>query len=232
MPTETPNYRLITGVVNDDFVAPEHVNRLADTLDRVVASVLSRLLTAGVYQGWEITTSKQVSSGEGLVSACWCSTSLPQEIAELTNNAVNYVFAEVTDSSAWDGSVRFRAQLGSNGPQGSLLLGTIELDEAGEVVAVDNAAAGVDRQCYALAWRTLSGAGSVAAVPPGEEVSIVVEHAPLRVPGAIRLQVVGEDFTWEIDRAYLADGFRVVAKNTSQAAADFVYSWRRHGIAE
>lgn len=232
MPTETPNYKLVNGVVSDDFVEPEHVNHLADTVDRVVASVLSRLLTAGVYSGWEIDADKQVGVGEGLVRARWCSTAMSQDIADLTNGAVNYVFAEATDTSAWDGSVNFRAQLGSTGPDGSLLLGSIELDGDGEVVAVDNDIAGAHRQCYPLGWRTLSGSGSVASVPAGEDVTIIVEHEPLRVPGAIEFVVEGENFTWEIDRTYLAASFRVIATNTSGSPADLEYSWERHGIGE
>jgi len=219
-------------VVSDDFVEPEHVNRLADTLDRVLGSALLRLFTAGVHSGWEIDTAKQVGAGEGLVGACWCSTTVGQDIADLTNGAVNYVFAEATDTSAWDGSVSFRAQLGSIGPAGSVLLGSIELDGDGEVIEVENDIAEVQRQCYALTWRTLSGSGTVASVPASEDTTIIVEHEALRVPGAIEFSVEGEDFTWEIDRAHEATSFRVIATNNSESAADLEYTWRRHGIGE
>lgn len=232
MPTETQNYKLVTGVVSDDFVEPDHINRMADALDRVVGSFLQRLMTAGVYSGWEIGTEKQVSAGEGLIRGCWCSTANPQDVVDLTNDAVNYVFAEATDTCGWDGSVVLRAQLSSAGPTGSLLLGSIELDASGEVVAVDNDIEGVDRQCYELGWRTLRGSGSVASVPAGEDVAVIIEHDALRLPGAIEFDVENEDFTWEIDRTHGAASFRVTATNTGGSPADMDYTWRRHGIAE
>ncbi len=110
MANETANYKLITDVVNDDFVQPEHNNRAANTLDRTLGTFLRRIITAGVFEGWEVTSAKQVDAGEGLIAACWCSTVAEQDINDLTNGAVNYVFAEVTDTSGADGSVNFRAQ--------------------------------------------------------------------------------------------------------------------------
>ena len=232
MPTETQNYRLVSNVVSDDFVEPAHVNRLADTVDRVLGSCLLNLVTAGVNNGWTIETNKQVSAGAGLVRACWCSTSAPQDIIDLTDDAVNYVFAEATSSSGWDGSVVFRAQLSSSGPSGSVLLGSIELDEDGNVVAVDNTLDGVDRQCYRLSWEKLGGSGSVTSVPAGESEVVVIEHAALRVPGAIEFEVDNDDFTWGIDRTWEADGFRVTLTNTAEEAADTNYTWTRCGIGE
>jgi len=231
MANETANYRLITDVVSDDIVEPEHNNRLADTLDRVLGSFLGRMVTAGVHDGWLITAEKQVSAGEGLIAACWCSTAAAQDIVDLADDAVNYVFAESTESSGADGSVSFRAQLSPAGPDASVLLGTIELDASGEVVAVDNEVEGAGRECYALAWRTLSGSGIEEAVPAGGEVEVVVEHDALRIPGAIEFAAEGEDFTWEIDRTHEAASFRVAATNNGAEAADFVYTWERQGIA-
>ncbi len=230
MASETANYHLVTGVVGDDFVEPEHNNRVADTVDRVMGNYLLRLMTAGAYDGWEITAAKQVDAGEGLVAACWCSSGVAGEVDGLTVGAVNYVFAQTGSTSGADGSVTFQAQQSASGPSGSVFLGTIELDAQGDVVEIDNAADGVDRQCYALAWRSLSGSGVEAAVPASGEVSFDVIHEALRVPGAIAFAVEGEDFTWEIDRTYLATGFRVTATNNGAAAADLVYSWEREGI--
>jgi len=232
MPNETANYRLITDVVSDDIVEPDHNNRLADTLDRVLGSFLQRIVTAGVCDGWRITAEKQVDAGEGLVAACWCSTTAAQDIEDLTSDAVNYVFAESTDTSGADGSVTFRAQLSPAGPDASVLLGTIELDASGDVVAIDNEVAGAGRQCYALAWRTLSGSGTEASVPPSGQVEVIVEHDALRIPGAIEFEAEGEDFTWDIDWTHEASRFRVTAVNNGAEAADFVYAWQRHGIAQ
>lgn len=232
MANETANYKLITDVVNDDFVQPEHNNRVANTLDRTLGIFLRRVITAGVFDGWEVTTAKQVDPGEGLIAACWCTTVAEQDVDDLTNGAVNYVFAEVTDTSGADGSVGFRAQTSGSGPSGSVLLGTIELDGGGAVVEVDNNAAGVQRQCYPIAWCALAGGGTVAGVPAGEQVVFTVSHDALRVPGAITFDIAGSDFTWEIDRTYEAASFCVTAVNESVEAADLVYTWDRQGVAE
>ena len=232
MANETANYKLLTDVVNDDFVQPEHNNRVANTVDRTLGTFLRRIITAGVFDGWEITAAKQVDTGEGLIAACWCTTVADQDIDDLTDGAVNYVFAEVTDTSGADGSVSFRAQTSGSGPTGSVLLGTIELDAGGAVVEINNNAAGVQRQCYPIAWRALAGGGTVADVPAGNEVVLTVSHDALRVPGAIAFDIEGSDFTWEIDRTYEAANFRVTATNESAAAVDLVYTWARQGVAE
>ncbi len=233
MPNLTPNYKLTTNVVTDDFVQPEHNNRVADTLDRVLGSFLRQIISAGVYQGWEITGAKQVSPGEGLVSACWCKTAAAQDIEDLTNGTVNYVFAEANDTSAPDGTVRTYAQLSPSGPSGSVFLGTVELDGDGEVVAIDNQAEGVDRDCHPLQWGAFGGSGTVEAVPPGGEVSFYVEHSEqgsFRIPGAISFQVEGEQFSWGIDQAHDAERFRVTAVNEGSYTEDLEYSWQREGL--
>ena len=43
MATTTPNYQLATGVVTDDFVQPDHQNRVADTVDRALGRFLRRM---------------------------------------------------------------------------------------------------------------------------------------------------------------------------------------------
>lgn len=233
MPNLTPNYKLTTDVVTDDFVQPEHNNRAADTLDRVLGWFLRQIIRAGVYEGWEITEAKQVSPGEGLVWACWCKTVSGQDVEDLTNGAVNYVFVEANDTSAPDGTVRTYAQLSPSGPSGSVFLGTVELDGDGEVVAIDNEAEGVDRDCHPLRWGAFAGSGSVEAVPPGAEVSFYVDHGEqgsFRAPGAISFQVEGGEFSWSIDQAHDAERFRVTAVNEGSYVEDLEYSWQREGL--
>ena len=233
MPNLTPNYSLVTDVVTDDFVQPEHNNRMAETLDRVLGSFLRQIISAGVCQGWEITEAKQVSPGEGLVSACWCKTATAQDIGELTNGAVNYVFAESNDTSAPDGNVCVYAQLSPSGPSGGIFLGTIELDGSGEVVAIDNQAEDVDRECHPLRWGACSGSGTVEAVPPGGEVSFWVDHSEqgsFRVAGAISFQAEQGQFSWSIDQAHDAERFRVTAVNEGSYGEDLEYSWQREGL--
>lgn len=228
----TENYGFVTEVAVDDFVQPEHNNRLVDTVDRVLGSVLRRLLTAGAYEGWAILADKTVGAGQGLVSACWCQTVSAQPITGLSNGALNHVFAAATANAGVDGGITVFAQLSALGPTDSVYLGTIELDGDGEVVAIDNAAQGVQRQCWPLAWRSLGGSGTIEGVGPGAEESVSVQHEALRVPGAIELQSGSPDFTWEIDEAWRADGFVLRATNHGGSAADFEYTWSRAGIAQ
>jgi len=232
MPGVTENYELTTDVAVDDFVQPGHNNRLADTVDRVLGSVLRRLLTAGAFEGWSIQADKTVGAGQGLVAACWCETSEAEQITGLTDNAVNYVFLERDADAPPDGTVNVFAQLSETGPADSIYLGTIELDGSGAVVAIDNAAEGVDRQCWALAWVGLAGAGTIESVPAEQEATAYVEHDALRVPGAIELESSSPDFTWTIEESWRADKFLLRATNNGGSAADFEYTWMRVGVAE
>lgn len=230
MPGVTENYLLATDVTVDDFVQPEHNNRLADTVDRVLGSVLRRLLTAGVFEGWSILSDKTVGPGQGLVGACWCETNEAQAISGLTVNAVNHVFVEATADGGPEGTVSVFAQLSSTGPTDSVYLGTIELDAQGEVVAIDNAAAGVQRQCYPLAWRSLTGSGIIPDVEPGGQASVYVTHEALRLPGAISLSSDTPDFAWEIEENWREDRFLLTVTNTGASTADFEFDWSRFGV--
>jgi hypothetical protein len=228
----TDNYQFVTDVAVDDFVQPEHNNRIADTVDRVLGSVLRRLLSAGAYEGWTIETDATVVAGQGLVADCWCETTQAQAVTGLTSDAVNHVFLEATADGPPDGTVNVFAQLSADGPADAIYLGTIELDAACEVVAIDNSADGVERACYPIAWSSLAGEGTIAAVPAGGEASEYVTHESLRLPGAIELSSDSADFTWEISETWRADQFLLTVTNNGASEADFEYEWTREGIAE
>jgi len=228
----TQRYGFATGVAVDDFVQPEHNNRIADTVDRVLGAVLTKIVRTGVLEGWSILADKSVGSGQGLVAACWCQTTQAQAIGGLTDSAVNHVFLEATADGPTDGTVNVFAQLSGSGPSSAIYLGTIALDSAGEVTAINNDAPGVDRQCHPVAWERLGGAGTIAAVPAGGEASDLVNHQALRVPGAIELETTSPDFTWEITETWRGDGFLLTVTNNGASAADFEYEWTRAGIAE
>jgi hypothetical protein len=228
----TGNYGFATDVAVDDFVQPAHNNRIADTVDRVLGGVLKNLMRPGVLEGWSILADRTVGVGQGLVAACWCQTTQAQAIVGLTDDAVNHVFLEADADGPTGGSVNVFAQLSSSGPTGAIYLGTIGLDAAGAVTAINNDAPGVDRQCHPLAWSTLSGAGTIAAVPAGGEASDLVSHQALRVPGAIALETTSPDFTWEITESWRGDGFLLTVTNNGASAADFDYTWTREGISE
>jgi len=233
MATQTEHYGLAAGVVSDDFVQPDHQNRVAETLDRVVGNVVKQLISAGIYSGWLIQESKTVSAGQGLVQGCWCGTSSDQAITGLQDDAVNYVFAVANDQSPDKGAVDFSAQLTAEGPSGAVYLGTIELDSGGEVVEIDSSAA--DRGCFPLLSETVSGSGQIEAVPGGGQVSFEIDHeeaASFLVPGAIEFEAVGDDFEIELSKTYQKAQFEVIATNSSSYPRDLVYTWQRWGIAE
>ncbi len=229
MPTQSDNYGLWVGMVTDDFIEPAHVDRAAQIVDRVLGGVVGKLLAAGVYEGWLLGQDKQVGAGWGVLEAAIGETEAGQEIGGLTNEAVNYVFAVATEETAPGGVVGFAAQTGSVGPAGALYLGTIELDAAGAVVALDNDATGVDRGVFPLVTRTLQGSGTVAEVDPDETVAIEVTHAALAVPGAIAV-TVSEGFSYVVEEAWRGDGLLVKATNEGTETAELVYAWERKGM--
>jgi hypothetical protein len=229
MPTQSENYGLWVGMVTDDFLEPQHVDRAARVLDRVLGGVVGRLLAAGVYEGWLIGNDKTVGAGWGVLVGAMGLTEAAQAIDALTNGAVNYVFAVASEDTAPEGVVKFAAQTGPVGPAGALYLGTVELDGDGNVLAVANDAAGVDRGAFPAAARTLSGSGEVLGVGGGETVPVEISHAALAVPGAIGF-TVNEGFSFVIEEAWRGDGFRAEVTNEGTEAADLEYVWERKGI--
>lgn len=231
MGTLTSHYQLTAGVTVDEVIAPEHQNRLAEVVDRVVGQVVKRLLTAGVHEGWELTSEGEVGPGSGLVSGCWCATAEAQGISDLTPGAMNYVYAVSDEDSAPTGSVVFLATLSSTPPGEAVYLGTLEVDGQGEIGAVDSAAAGVARQCWPLQWGQARGEGVAEEVAAEETVSVRVEHGvSFRVPGALSVESESEDFSWVVRETHEAGGFTLEVTNEGSTAADFVYSWVRQGF--
>lgn len=234
MGSTTPNYGFATAVVADDLVEPDHNNRLADTVDRTLGEFLRHIIPMGAHEGWEITGDKEVSAGQGLIGACWCRTMEAQEIVGLSEGAVNYVYGAADAQSAPAGTVQFVAQTAPPGPGEAVYLGTIELDAEGEVVEIDNEAAGVQRNCHRLAVERLAGSGLVEDVPAQESVTVKVEHGSegeFRVPGDLRVTSDSPDFEWEVAEAHRGDRFRLRVTNVGGEAADFAYEWSREGLA-
>ncbi|MCE5237328.1 hypothetical protein LLH23_02425 [bacterium] len=227
----TEHYGLAVGVVTDDIVEPDHHNRVAATLDRVLGGALRSLVADGAYSGWLLNTSGAVTAGEGLVAGCWCKTTADAAITGLTSGATNHVFARSNSGSAPDGTVDFAAQLSAEKPAGAVYLGTAEVDSGGVVTAVDNAAAGVDRNCLRLEIGQAAGSGTVASVPAAGTFSVEITHAlSLLVPGAIAFSSQSANFTWELQETWRGDGFKVSGTNNGAEAADLVYAWTRRGL--
>jgi len=233
MAESTPIYGLPTGVVTDDFIEPSHHNRVVDTLDRVMGNFLQKIMADGACNGWELTEDAQVTAGDGIVAACYCKTVAAQDISSLTNNAVNYIFGHTTGQSSDEGAIAFSAQISPSKPAGAIFLGTITLDEQGEITSYDSDASGVDRNLMLLEIGTVAGAGVVEAVPPDTSIEVTVDHSAemeFVVPGAIDLQVAGECFEYEAKETYKSGSFVITATNICAEAEDFSYSWTRQGF--
>ncbi|MFO7945206.1 MAG: hypothetical protein R6V19_00100 [Armatimonadota bacterium] len=233
MSDTTAHYGLPTGMVADDFIEPNHHNMLADTLDRILGSFLKQIMADGALSGWELTGDAQVDAGEGIIAGCYCRTVQAADISGLTDDAVNYIYAATTGTSPQDGSVTFTAQTVQSAPPGAIYLGTITLDDTGQVTDYDSEAEGVDRNLRLLEIAHVGDSGIVEDVADGDTATVTIDHSSdvlFIVPGAIDLQVTGNDFDWAVKEAYREDGFILEATNTSGAAADFEYSWTRYGF--
>ena len=235
MASSTPNYGLATAVETDDLVEATHHNRMADTLDRALGELVKGLLGTGAHEGWEITNAKQVGAGAGLIGPCWCSTAAAQGISGLTNGAVNYVYAVLDEGSAPDGSVRFSGQLAPPGPGSSILLGTLALNGAGQVVTVDNAPTGAQRSCHALRFGELVGTGTVANLPAGQTASVLVDHSAagvFRLPGDLRASTATLNVAVTVSEHYRGDRFGLTITNSGTTPASVTYTWTREGILQ
>jgi hypothetical protein len=235
MASSTHNYGLATAVATDDLVEAAHHNRIADTLDRALGELVQRVLSSGALEGWEVTNAKQVSAGDGLIGACWCSTTAAQSITGLTNGALNYIYAVLDEGSAPHGSVQFVGQMAPPGPGGSILLGTLELDGAGEAIAVDNAPADVQRSCHPLRFAALAGTGVVTALPGGQSASVVVDHSAsgvFRLPGDLRVSAQAANTEVVVSADHQGDQFGITVRNLGGSPVDAAYGWTREGVLQ
>lgn len=229
MPILSENYGFAVGMVTDDVIEPEQVDRPARTMDRVLGAIAGRLLGNGVYAGWELTTEGTVGAGSGLIAGAWGETGGAQGITGLTAGQVNHVFALATENTAPLGEVAFAAQLSPVGPAGALYLGTMTLDGAGQVTDVDSQEPGVNRGSFALRTATLGGSGTAGTVAGGETVNVEIGHTVLAVPGAISF-TVGEAFSYFLDETWRGDGFVAEVTNEDTEAHELEYGWVRQGI--
>lgn len=225
----TEHYGLAVGLVTDDFIEPEHHNRVAATVDRVVGGFLKKMMADGAYSGWGLTLEGTVTAGEGLVGGCWCATNSEQVITGLAAGT-NYVFGRAESEGPTTGAVAFFAQLSATKAPGTVLLGTAEMNGFGVVTAVEEGLEGADRNCVRLEIGTVRGSGLVADVGASEEFTVEVTHTQgLLVPGAIEF-AGSEGFSWELRETYRGEGFVVQGRNEGAVEADFSYSWVRRGL--
>lgn len=231
MADSTTHYGLVTDVVTDDVIEPDHHNSLADTLDRILGNFLQKVMVNGAYSGWELTAEGTVAAGEGLVGGCWCTTETEQQIADLVFGTVNYVYGKATATSGRTGEIAFCASSSAGMLQGAVFLGYIELDTTGEVVAVHMSPVNTDRHCRRLAICPVEGEATALEVAAGTSFKVPVFHdAFFVVPGCIELLDTTAGFDVQVMDTADGFGFVIAGENTGTETADFHCTWRRWGF--
>jgi hypothetical protein len=178
-----------------------------DGLDRQLNGVIRYACGQGVVSGMLVQTGKTVSPGTVVVGSggqgVWVgTTNANTDISSLLTNGVeNTVWASLvrvpsSGPGSWpgyadtfaSGAVAFNVQDAS--PPNSIKLGTITLDGAGAVTAVDNTV--IERPAILpSAWRTWSGYVDVLNVEAGTTTWVYVDHS-----ADIEFSLFGEVTYW------------------------------------
>jgi hypothetical protein len=111
----TTYLQLLNGAATGDPLPAASWNKAAGAVDRI-AQVPYNLLGAGIKSGWNITSgASTVTSGMGLIGACWCRTTAAQAISGLAAGSTNYVYAKADAGSPASGTLDFVARATSAG---------------------------------------------------------------------------------------------------------------------
>jgi hypothetical protein len=260
----TSNRGLPLAATDGDIYATDQ-SRLAYTSDLTEGNIAKELLAKGCLvesagSGWQIAADKTVSAGKGLVGTCWCANAVAQLITNLTNSAVNYVFAVAQTTSAWDNSVVFQAQTVYAITAGRVYLGTITLDSGGTVTATSNVADGADeRNLYPLerrevsgVWPTPSGADDPFLVDVGGWAVVEIDHSAtvnFHTPLGVDVDADPQCSVWQLANYNDAGKFRLRVQNDYAVGGEYIYgsgwetgsgtgsatpvviTWRRWGLS-
>lgn len=178
---------LAWGWDEDDNLDEDDLSNLMRGVDRQAYAALKYVGHDGVIAGGLILDAKQVGPTTCIVGG-WCGVTLGNSSIEgLVNGVMNSVWAVRVDvpevgvyacDPAYDttfnaGKLQFLAQDAQ--PPHSFLLGTITLDGAGVVTAVDNEV--LDRpEIFGVACKTWVGSVTVTGLAEGQEVYVDVPH--------------------------------------------------------
>lgn len=236
-----PRSGLETAYVHNDHVEADEYNRLTGIASYQIQQGFSDLHGFGCFPclgSWIILLTGQVGPGTGYFPVGWYGeTLINSDILATTDGALNYVYVLQVDATAPAKAVSFTANTTGVQPADSIRLGTMTLDAAGNVTAIDQSS----KQCI-LPWAdsfeamilSVSGSGTAPDVAAGATRIITVDHTAaqlFRVCGAIDFEV-GAPFTTAIYQDYARGFFIVRLTNThGYNPADANYSWTRYGIA-
>lgn len=111
----TTYLQLLNGTATGDTLSAANLNKANCAVDRI-AQVPYNLLGAGIKSGWSLTSgATTVTSGMGLIGACWCRTTAVQTISGLLAASTNYVYAKADAGAPASGTVDFVARATSAG---------------------------------------------------------------------------------------------------------------------
>ena len=156
-------------------------NRVTKTVRRALGELLQKIVGPGCLttSDWRIDTDKTIGAGEGVVKDCYCETTEDTDISSLlTNGATNYIYLTIdSDTSPTDGDVVAQASLSTTVPSGACRLGSITLDGAGAVTAVDNDDEDYLRDYLLTLNRRRVQFDEVVTVALGDYADLEVDHS-------------------------------------------------------
>ncbi len=190
MPTRLRNYgaNLIHEYIVEDIPDPDDINNVMEGVDLQTYMAIKYVGGDGVITGGVILDTKQVGPTRCAADGRVAYTTDNQAIVGLVDGKENIVWAVRVDAPtvglyqddpAYDttfnaGVISFLAQ--DLQPAHSFLLGSITLDGAGAVTAIDNAP--LDRPTLlGCATKTWAGSVAIAGLAEGAEVWVDIDHS-------------------------------------------------------
>jgi len=154
-------------------------------------------------------------------------------IQNLTNDAVNWVYARALGRTARDAVVQWVANTSGDKATGDILVATVSLDAAGAVLSADNDPVGADRNLWtgAGAVHQIRFQGTVLNLPAGGYIDITLSHDPLVLLGPVSMDGVldDEDCEAEVINAWEPDEFVFRITNNASYDTTVSYDIRRWG---
>ncbi|KKK73676.1 hypothetical protein LCGC14_2891430, partial [marine sediment metagenome] len=155
----------------------------------------------------------------------------------LVNGIVNYVFGRRVTHTTQDwsteqnGVIEFYAKAVATKTAGEIYLGTITLNGAGVVTAVDNDPASTVDTCYPIDIRELRGTTNITGLAGGANSTFFIVHSSAVLLGPMTaFSVDNANFTIELLQYYEDDRIQVKATNGDAYAGDAIITWRRFAL--
>ncbi len=153
-------------------------------------------------------------------------------INDLTNSALNYVYARSVYRTATQGIVQWVANTTGDKTAGDLLVATVTLDGSGVVTASDNHPDEADRNLFAGGGQVheLVLTGNLVGLEGSAVTSVTREHDELNLLGPITVETDDAEVTAAITDGLSPDELTVQFTNTgSYTKASVAYTITRRG---